>query len=58
MTGAITDLTIIFGESTETPPVYSSSCTEWQRLEKDLYLHFGPESAYLNITQKQETELT
>jgi hypothetical protein len=57
-TTVITDLSISFDLSTVSSTTSVSNCSAWHLVDKDIYLHSGPRSAYLTIAQKQETELT
>jgi hypothetical protein len=54
----ITDLTVTFCTSIDPPPTCAIDSRRWQRIEKELYLHTSQQSAWLQIEQKGQKELT
>ena len=54
----VTDLTITFCTSIDPPPTCAIDSRRWQRIEKELYLHTSQQSAWLQIEQKGQKELT
>lgn len=54
----ITDLTVLFCSQTDTLSSYGLDPRIWHRLEKDLHLHTGHQSAWLHIARTKGTDLT
>ena len=54
----VTDLTVTFCTSIDPPPTCAIDSRRWQRIEKELYLHTSQQSAWLQIEQKGQKELT
>lgn len=54
----ITDLMIRFSSPNNSLPASELDSSPWHRIEKDLYLHSAPQSAWLHIAHAKEDELT
>ncbi|KAI0422662.1 Metallo-dependent phosphatase-like protein [Xylaria grammica] len=54
----VTDLTISFGSLATPPAANTLGRHRWHRVEKDLYLHLGEQSAWLYVATLKKEELT
>ena len=54
----VTDLTVRFCSSNQPLPTHALGSRRWLRIEKDLYLHSAQHTAWLEISQAREEDLT
>ncbi|ROW12461.1 hypothetical protein VMCG_00509 [Cytospora schulzeri] len=54
----VTDLTVCFCISAEETHNCTPESQEWKRIEKELYLHTAQQTAWLQVAQVQEEDLT
>jgi hypothetical protein len=54
----VTNLTISFSSPTEPSPTCPTDALRWHRIEKDLYCHSLMRSAWLQVVQMEEKDLT